>query len=134
MPLKDRAAYNKYQREYRRKRRQEDQDFLRKELERSREYSKLPWVKEKKAKKLAWKTKRRKHSLNIYKVTQGCSKCKARLPACCFDFHHVDGKDKDFHIAQVAGGVSLKRLFEELRKCIVVCANCHRKIHGGYYG
>lgn len=29
--------------------------------------------------------------------------------------------------------VSLDRQINEARKCILVCANCHRGIHAGYY-
>jgi predicted HNH restriction endonuclease len=29
--------------------------------------------------------------------------------------------------------VSLERQINEAKKCILVCANCHRGIHAGYY-
>ena len=44
------------------------------------------------------------------------------------DFHHVDGKD--FTISEkVREGCSLNTIKEEIKKCILVCANCHREIH-----
>lgn len=134
MPQKDKETYNKYQREYRRRKRKEDPSFLQKELERSKEYWSKPENKIKRAEVQKRKAARRKLHIDKYKVSKGCSMCRYRGPACCFDFHHVNGEDKDFTVAQVYAGVSLKTLFKELRKCILVCSNCHRKIHGGYCG
>jgi hypothetical protein len=51
------------------------------------------------------------------------------------DFHHINQKDKTFEISYYAiSGTSSfetkkKRILEEVQKCIVVCANCHRDIH-----
>jgi len=51
------------------------------------------------------------------------------------DFHHIDPKDKSFEISQyaVSGttsfGTKKKKILEEMKKCIVVCSNCHRDIH-----
>lgn len=54
----------------------------------------------------------------------GYIKCDAAL-----EFHHLDPKEKEFRLS--AGRL---RKFEsskaELDKCILVCANCHREIHG----
>lgn len=57
----------------------------------------------------------------------GCSRCDEKDIAC-LDFHHVGGKDK-----QVSGLVNCSehRLRAEIEKCIVLCANCHRKVHAG---
>ena len=58
----------------------------------------------------------------------GCSKCPEADPRC-MDFHHL--RDKEFNIADaVHGGYSESRVIEEVNKCIVLCANCHRKLHG----
>jgi len=45
-----------------------------------------------------------------------------------YDFHHLDPKEKDFSISCYSGK-SLENLKKEVDKCILVCANCHRKIH-----
>jgi predicted HNH restriction endonuclease len=60
----------------------------------------------------------------------GCSVCTETEPAC-LDFHHVSGS-KEFSLGDVMRGrYSVARIAAELAKCIVVCANCHRKIHAG---
>ena len=57
----------------------------------------------------------------------GCCIC-GETELCCLDFHHL--RDKEFELAK-APDVSKERLYKELEKCIVLCANCHRKLHAG---
>ena len=45
------------------------------------------------------------------------------------DFHHKDPSTKVFEIGSKGYKYSLEKLKEEVAKCDVVCANCHRKIH-----
>lgn len=54
----------------------------------------------------------------------GYSRCMGAL-----EFHHLDPKKKDFGIAAVTR--SWENIKDELDKCILVCANCHREIHAG---
>lgn len=57
----------------------------------------------------------------------GCCVCGEKEP-CCLDFNHL--RDKEFVIA-AATDISVERLMKELEKCVVLCANCHRKLHAG---
>lgn len=60
---------------------------------------------------------------------QCCSydKCQDAL-----EMHHLDPNVKEFSFGSVtANPISWKRICEELRKCILLCANCHREIHAG---
>jgi hypothetical protein len=50
-----------------------------------------------------------------------------RTDFALFDFHHCYG-EKEFEISSGIT-VSLKKLKEELDKCALLCANCHRKKH-----
>lgn len=68
--------------------------------------------------------------VNSIKVDRGCVFC-GEVVACCLDFHHVNPKVKEDDISLLVHQKSYKRLVEELKKCVVVCANCHRKIHAG---
>lgn len=46
-----------------------------------------------------------------------------------FDFHHLDHSKKEFGIHKKIDGSPFKNWSAELDKCILVCSNCHRKIH-----
>lgn len=72
------------------------------------------------------KEKRRRRHLNRYKMMKGCAQCGYRKHPIALDFHHVGGKDKG-----IAGMLthSLANLMKEIRKCIVLCSNCHRIEH-----
>ncbi len=45
------------------------------------------------------------------------------------EFHHIQKKDFNISTALHYSHLSLSRIKEEVKKCIVVCANCHRIIH-----
>ena len=63
-----------------------------------------------------------------YKKNLKCKKCGESTP-CCLDFHHTK-KNKDFSISgSYTNGYSIKTILKEIKKCIVLCANCHRKHH-----
>jgi hypothetical protein len=55
-----------------------------------------------------------------------CVDCGGEFHHAAMDFDHVRG-DKDFCISNaMRGQFSMKRLKNELRKCELVCSNCHR--------
>lgn len=63
------------------------------------------------------------------KSTLRCEQCGESEPIC-LDFHHV--QQKDFNLGQLSSwGWGKARISKELEKCIVLCANCHRKLHAG---
>lgn len=44
------------------------------------------------------------------------------------DFHHIKGKG--INISMIAGNsVSIKKVKNEMRKCEILCSNCHREAH-----
>ena len=46
------------------------------------------------------------------------------------DFHHKDQELKKFKISdRVKAGTPIRILLEEIKKCSVLCANCHRILH-----
>lgn len=60
-----------------------------------------------------------------FKSTQQCDICGENHSAC-LDFHHRDESEKKFEIANMLR-YSWAKIEEELNKCDVLCANCHRK-------
>ncbi len=59
---------------------------------------------------------------------QGCKVCgETCLP--CLDFHHLHNKKEILSVLRRQG--SLEKVKEEVLKCIILCANCHRKYHFG---
>ena len=63
-----------------------------------------------------------------YKATQGCLTCGEDCPAN-LDFHHHSGT-KTLEMARVHA-LGPERIQEEIDKCLVLCANCHRKVNAG---
>lgn len=64
-----------------------------------------------------------------YKRVCGCQVCEESEPAA-LDLHHLDPKEKEGNPASLVS-YSTKRLKAEIRKYVVLCANCHRKVHAG---
>lgn len=60
-----------------------------------------------------------------------CMICGYHRCSAALDFHHVDETTKSFGLSQNGITRSWKRTQQELKKCILVCANCHREIHAG---
>lgn len=55
----------------------------------------------------------------------GYNKCQEAL-----EIHHINPNEKEFQIGRIiANPISWDRIVIELRKCIMLCANCHREVH-----
>jgi len=58
-----------------------------------------------------------------------CEKCGEDF-IYCLEFHHKDPKEKEMNISVMVGqAYGKERIKKEINKCIVLCANCHRKEH-----
>lgn len=64
-----------------------------------------------------------------WKSQQKCSMCPEDSSEC-LDFHHLDPNEKDFDPSR-AKDYGWKRFLTEIEKCIILCSNCHRKVHSG---
>jgi hypothetical protein len=66
-----------------------------------------------------------------YRMEHPCA-CGESDPAA-LDFHHKDPEQKYLHVGRMlsVGGWSWKTIKKEIAKCVVVCANCHRKGNAG---
>ncbi len=77
----------------------------------------------------AWKQKRIAEWAT-FKSTLCCVVC-GESEACCLDFHHKDPNTKDAEVSRMARTHGVYKLQQELLKCVVLCSNCHRKVHAG---
>lgn len=57
----------------------------------------------------------------------GCRLCDEK-ESSALDFHHVHGKDR---VISQMHGMNDDRVRAEIAKCVILCANCHRKVHAG---
>ena len=65
-----------------------------------------------------------------YKAKQGCLICGEDCPTC-LGFHHYND-DKEEAVSQLAArGMARELVQQEIEKCIVLCHNCHSKVHAG---
>jgi hypothetical protein len=63
------------------------------------------------------------------KVGLSCKRCGTN-DWRVLDFHHRDKLTKEFSIAKATrSGYSRERILQEIAKCDVLCANCHRILH-----
>ncbi len=67
----------------------------------------------------------RQYVLN-YLSAHPCTNCGESDPVV-LEFHHLYGKDKAIS-KMVADGWSIGRIQQEIDKCVVLCANCHRRV------
>jgi transposase len=47
-------------------------------------------------------------------------------------FHHIERGDKEFHLAQRGHSRAIAKSRAEMRKCALLCANCHAEVEGGF--
>jgi len=72
------------------------------------------------------KRARRREWLNKYKLAKGCEVCGYNTYGEALHFDHLDQSTKTNEISAMYG-MKLKNIFEEVRKCRVMCANCHAR-------
>jgi endo-1,4-beta-mannosidase len=95
------------------------------------------WYKKNKEKHCARvELRRKKHSAELRKyistIKKKCSVCGYDKYDKALEYHHINNDNKDCAIAvMVSNGYSKERINKEIAKCIVLCANCHREVHGG---
>lgn len=73
----------------------------------------------------------KKRRLAEYKLAHGCQVCGYHESAVALDFHHIGGKD--FQLGRMTHSYSWERIMEEVAKCVVLCANCHRRVGVGEF-
>lgn len=75
--------------------------------------------------------KRKKDLISIF--DSKCCICGFNQFQEALEFHHVDPTQKEFGITSSSAVTrALDKQIIEAKKCVLVCANCHRGIHAGY--
>lgn len=60
-----------------------------------------------------------------------CSVCGYSKYQGALEFHHINPSEKEDTIANLINELqTLEQMKNELNKCILVCSNCHKEIHG----
>ena len=76
---------------------------------------------------------KKREYVDEYKRNTKCARCHQSFHPVCMDFHHKDdrrGGDEGRLIRKMVNSdYSIKRINEEIEKCVCLCSNCHRLLH-----
>ena len=102
------------------------------DLKKNRENSKRHYYKHReryiKHQSFRRKNVRIKKKLELIKMMGGgCSRCGYNKSPYALEFHHIKDKEQDI-ASMLKQGLSIGNITEELSKCILLCANCHREV------
>ena len=64
--------------------------------------------------------------LRQYKERHGCADCNIEFPHYVLEFDHRPGTKKLGNVYHVLKKYGIDRAREEIKKCDVVCSNCHK--------
>lgn len=75
----------------------------------------------------------RKRKQDLVKVLGGeCCICHFNAYPQALEFHHVNPEEKSFGITDSnAVTKALDKQLEEIKKCVLLCSNCHKGVHAG---
>jgi len=82
-------------------------------------------------KKAVSKRRRKIREMAVKAKGGKCQVCGYATWQGSLEFHHLDPKKKDFSISVDGTTRSWERVRNEIEKCILLCANCHREVHAG---
>ena len=86
-----------------------------------------------------WLRKRREEARDYGRVSKlkaikhfgdKCFDCGGVYPPYVYDIHHLDGSTKKDNPSRILRG-DWEKAKQELEKCVLLCANCHRGRHFG---
>lgn len=75
------------------------------------------------------KYEERKEVVESIKTKCGCAKCGDKR-GYVLDYHHIDPSIKEANISRITSNNNhMDTIQQEIDKCVVLCANCHREFH-----
>ena len=75
--------------------------------------------------------RRRLKQLLVAEAGGACALCGYDRHLGALQFHHLDPRSKRLQISQNGVTLSLDTIREEVRKCVLLCSNCHAEVEGG---
>jgi len=77
-----------------------------------------------------WRQKLKSRMARLF--NNKCNICGYDKCLDALEFHHLNPETKKFTISQMrTNRQSWENIVEELKKCIMICANCYREVHAG---
>ena len=75
------------------------------------------------------KYKEKQQIVEQLKTQLACAKC-GEARGYVLDYHHINPEDKENSVARMLTNHNkIDKVYEEIKKCVVLCANCHREFH-----
>jgi len=108
MPYKDKSVRKRKHQEYSRKHYEKNLEETKQRTKDNKAELKAEWYK--------------------FKATLKCVKC-GFFHIAALDFHHEDPSTKEGNVHTFISNGQFAKAYEEVKKCIVLCANCHRIHH-----
>lgn len=122
MGWKNKDIKNEYQRKWRKEHPEGDREYYRK-------YTNTP---EGRKKKQIWEKRafdKKKQWVDSFKIK--CIICKEDFKES-LAFHHINPEDKKYEVSNARSrNLSYKTIEDEIKKCVVLCHNCHAKVEYG---
>ena len=81
-----------------------------------------------------WQRKVRRERKNKLVTIFGgkCQFCGYNKTNKALEFHHVNPEEKEITLSTIGLSRKWEVIIKEIKKCILVCANCHREIHAKF--
>ena len=79
---------------------------------------------------MAWRRKVKR--ILVEEAGGACAVCGYSRFDAALQFHHVDPTEKSFALSREGVTRSLARARAEAQKCVLLCANCHAEVEGGF--
>jgi len=114
------TQYKKYNKDY------EQKDYVK---QMRGKYRKQEGVMESDRKRNKKSQTRNKRFVLDYKYQRCCVLCGWKKHTEILQFHHTNKKEKVRGISQLVRANSLKAIKDEIKKCILLCPNCHFWLH-----
>lgn len=67
--------------------------------------------------------------IKTYKQNNCCIVC-GEFESCCLEYHHLFNKKFSLR-SSITKDITKEDLLSELNKCVLLCSNCHKKLHAG---